>query len=105
MELSWHTVLFVNRRAELLCSIDKTELLYSTADECNIMERCIINKDDRGDRASGVPRILSWEGLIKKIVYYIRCTTAPKSQDQMKWLLSDGSTGGLVISKALIPQP
>ena len=30
--------------------------------------------------------------------------TAPKSQDQLKQLLPDGSTGGLVVSKALIPQ-
>ena len=35
----------------------------------------------------------------------IRGATAPKSQDRLKWLLPDGSTGGLVISKALIPQP
>ena len=26
--------------------------------------------------------------------------TAPKSQDRLKWLLSDGSTGGLMVSKA-----
>ena len=30
-------------------------------------------------------------------------TTAPKNQDRLNWLLSDGSWGGLVISKALIP--
>ena len=39
--------------------------------------------------------------LIKKI----RGTTAPKSQDRLKRLLPDGSTAGLVVSKALIPQP
>ena len=55
--------------------------------------------------SSGAPRIFSWEGLIKKKIYYIRGATAPKSQDRLKWLLSDGSTGGLVISKRLIPQP
>ena len=35
----------------------------------------------------------------------IRGATAPKSQGRLKWLLTDGSTGGLVVSKALIPQP
>ena len=35
----------------------------------------------------------------------IRGATAPKSQDRLKWLLPDGSTGHLVVSKALIPQP
>ena len=34
-----------------------------------------------------------------------RGATAPKSQDRLKRLLPDGSTGGLVVSKALIPQP
>ena len=36
---------------------------------------------------------------------YIRGSTAPKSQNRLKWLLPDGCTGGLVVSKALIPQP
>ena len=31
----------------------------------------------------------------------IRGTTALKSQDRLKWLLPDGSTGGLVVSKVL----
>ena len=35
----------------------------------------------------------------------IRGATAPKSQDRLKWVLPDGSTGDLVVSKALIPQP
>ena len=35
----------------------------------------------------------------------IRGATAPKSQDRLKRLLPEGSTGGLVVSKALIPQP
>ena len=35
----------------------------------------------------------------------IRGATAPKSQDRLKRLLPDGSTGDLVVSKALIPQP
>ena len=35
----------------------------------------------------------------------IRGATAPKSQDRLKQFLPDGSTGGLVVSKALIPQP
>ena len=52
---------------------------------------------------SGAPRILIWEGPIKNI-YYIRGATAPKSQERLKWLLTDGSTGGLVINKALNPQ-
>ena len=30
--------------------------------------------------------------------------TDPKSQHRLKWLLSDGSTAGLVVSKALIPK-
>ena len=34
-----------------------------------------------------------------------RGATALKSQDLLKWLLSDGSTGDLVVSKALIHQP
>ena len=32
----------------------------------------------------------------------IRGATAPKSQNQLEWLLPDGSTGGLVVSKVLI---
>ena len=32
---------------------------------------------------------------------FFRGTTAPKSQDRLKRLLTDDSTGGLVISKAL----
>ena len=35
----------------------------------------------------------------------IRGTTAPKSQGRLKRLLPDGSTGSLVVSKAIIPQP
>ena len=35
----------------------------------------------------------------------LRGATAPNNQDRLKWLLSDGSTGGLVVSKALVPQP
>ena len=35
----------------------------------------------------------------------IRGATAPESQDRLKRLLPDDSTGGLVVSKALIPQP
>ena len=35
----------------------------------------------------------------------IRGATAPKSQDRLERFLPDGSTGGLVVSKALIPQP
>ena len=35
----------------------------------------------------------------------IRGATAPKSQDRLKRLLPDHSTGGLVVSKELIPQP
>ena len=35
----------------------------------------------------------------------IRGATAPKSQDRLKRLLPDGSRGGLLVSKALIPQP
>ena len=31
----------------------------------------------------------------------IRGTTAPKSQDRLKWLLPHGSTGARVVSKAL----
>ena len=41
----------------------------------------------------------------RKKLFYIHGATAPKSQDRLKWLLSDGRTGGLVISKVLIPQP
>ena len=33
---------------------------------------------------SGAATILSWEGLIKKKLYYIRGATAPKSQDRLK---------------------
>ena len=40
---------------------------------------------------------------LKKIK--IRGTTAPKSQDRLKRLLPEDSTGGFVVSKALIPQP
>ena len=40
-------------------------------------------------------------GLLKRF----RGATAPKSQDRLKWLLPDDSTGGLVVSKALILQP
>ena len=29
----------------------------------------------------------------------------PKSKQRLKWLLPNGSTGGLVVSKSLIPQP
>ena len=36
---------------------------------------------------------------------YIRGATASKSQNRLKRLLPDGSTGALVVSKALIPQP
>ena len=35
----------------------------------------------------------------------IRGATAPKSQDRLNCLLPDDSTGDLVVSKALIPQP
>ena len=49
---------------------------------------------------------------ICKFLYYLviaplhfRGATAPKTQDRLKWLLPDGSTGDLVVSKALIPQP
>ena len=35
----------------------------------------------------------------------IRGATAPKRQDRLKRLLPDGSAGGLVVSKARIPQP
>ena len=35
----------------------------------------------------------------------IRGATAPKSQDRLKRLLPDGSIGGLVVCKVLIPQP
>ena len=31
--------------------------------------------------------------------------TAPNSPDRLKWLLPDGSTGDLLVDKALIPQP
>ena len=41
----------------------------------------------------------------KKKKKKVRGATAPKSQDRLKWLLPDGSTGDLVVSKALIPQP
>ena len=41
-----------------------------------------------------------------KMKIKIRGATAPKSQDRLKRLLPDGSTGGgLVVSKALNPQP
>ena len=42
--------------------------------------------------------------LHHKIEKKIRGATAPKNQDRLKRLLPDGSTGGLVVSKALIPQ-
>ena len=35
-----------------------------------------------------------------QVTFKIRGTSAPKSQDWPKWLLPDGSTGGLVVSKA-----
>ena len=45
------------------------------------------------------------------IHYNLKCrgnkipgSTAPKSQDRLKRLLPVGRTGGLVVSKALIPQ-
>ena len=39
------------------------------------------------------------------IYIYFRGATAPKSQSRLKRLWPDGSTWGLVVSKALIPQP
>ena len=40
-----------------------------------------------------------------KACLWAELPTAPGSQDQLKWLLSDGSTEGHVVSKVLIPQP
>ena len=54
------------------------------------------------------PRLISAPVLFKSfynIYTNFRGATAPKSQDRPKRLLPDGSTGGLVVSKALIPQP
>ena len=35
------------------------------------------------------------------VFFFFHGATAPKSQDRLKRLLPDGSTGGLVVSKAL----
>ena len=40
----------------------------------------------------------------QKYIIEIHGATAPRGQDRLKWLLSDGSTGDFVVSKALIPQ-
>ena len=51
---------------------------------------------------SKIPRITRNETLTYiHGIFFIRGTTAPKSQDRLKRLLPDGSTGGLVVSKAL----
>ena len=39
------------------------------------------------------------------IYMYIIKIKSVALQDRLKWLLPDGSTGGFVVSKALIPQP
>ena len=56
-------------------------------------------------------QVINFNGCREKIriisisMVKIHGATTPKSQDRLKWLLPDGSRGGLVVSKALIPQP